>query len=129
MIETVRVSKTAKDQLMTLKRRTGLTQWNELCRWALCRSLAEPSPPTRMEIPLEGGVEMDWRTFAGSESEIYLALVQGRCDADGLRPDESTVAEQLRLHLHRGIGYLAGDKALQGIDDLVAIAAKSSSSR
>ena len=123
MIETVRVSKAAKDQLITLKRRTGLTQWNELCRWALCRSLAEPSAPTRVEIPLEGGVEMDWRTFAGADGDIYLGLLIQRCQADGNGVEPQDLAEQLRLHLHRGIGYLAGDRSIQRIEDLVGLAA------
>lgn len=45
MIETVRVSEKAKVQLITLKRRTGIQNWNVLCRWALCSSLAESLNP------------------------------------------------------------------------------------
>ena len=44
-VERVRLSQTAKDQLTKLKRQTRIDRWNVLCRWALCRSLAEPSPP------------------------------------------------------------------------------------
>ncbi|WP_308313244.1 DndE family protein [Streptomyces sp. CBG30] len=52
---TIRLSQAAKDQLAWLKRHTGLTQWNELCRWglALCHYVTRPhlscgtSPPTR----------------------------------------------------------------------------------
>lgn len=121
MIETVRITQQAKDQLMTLKRRTGVTQWNVLCRWALSRSLAEPTSPSRVELPLNSNVEIDWRTFGGPEEEIYFSLVRWRCAQDGLARDDETVSEQFKLHLHRGIAYLAGDKSLQSIEDLIAL--------
>jgi DNA sulfur modification protein DndE len=112
MIESVRISPAGKDQLVTLKRRTGLKHWNELGRWALCRSLAETTRPPDVPIPTEGGIEIEWRTFAGRLADLYLDLLCQRCVADGLVPDPATVQRQLLLHLHRGIGYLAGDPAL-----------------
>jgi DNA sulfur modification protein DndE len=112
MIETVRISLAAKDQLITLKRRTGLKHWNELGRWALCRSLAEPAHPPDVPIPTEGGIEIDWRTFAGRLGDLYIDLLCQRCVADGLPLDAVTLQRQLTLHLHRGIGYLVGDPAL-----------------
>lgn len=112
MIETVRISPAGKDQLVTLKRRTGLKHWNELGRWALCRSLAEPSRPPDVPIPTEGGIEIEWRTFAGRLADLYLDLLRQRCVTDELTADAATVQRQLLLHLHRGIGYLAGDPAL-----------------
>lgn len=66
---------------------------------------------------------MSWRTFAGAELEdLYLALLRQRCLDDGLATDPDTLADQFRLHLHRGIGYLAGTPDLRTIDDLVALA-------
>lgn len=112
MIETVRISPAAKDQLVTLKRRTGLKHWNELGRWSLCRSLAEPTRPPDVPIPTEGGIEIEWKTFGGRAADLYLDLVRQRCVADGLEPDEKTVQRQLLLHLHRGIGYLLGDAVI-----------------
>jgi DNA sulfur modification protein DndE len=112
VIETVRISPAGKDQLVALKRRTGLKHWNELGRWALCRSLAEPTRPPDVPIPTEGGIEIEWRTFAGKAADLYLDLIRQRCVVDGLNPDEKTVQRQLLLHLHRGIGYMFGDPAL-----------------
>lgn len=122
MIETIRVSQKAKDQLMTLKRRTGITQWNVLCRWALMRSLAEPNVPTRQELKLDSNVEMSWRTFAGDQGEIISALMRYRLLGDGLSLDQESVDEQFRLHLHRGIGYLVGDEQVKSIEGLVSLA-------
>lgn len=122
MIETIRVSQKAKDQLLTLKRRTGITQWNVLCRWALMRSLAESNVPTRQELKLDSNVEMSWRTFAGDQSEIISALLRYRVHLDGLPEDEENVGEQFRLHLHRGIGYLVGDEQVKSIEGMLGLA-------
>lgn len=122
MIETIRVSQKAKDQLLTLKRRTGITQWNVLCRWALLRSLAEPHVPTRQDLKLDSNLEMSWRTFAGEQSEIISALLRLRVHQDGLSTEEAVVEEQFRLHLHRGVGYLVGDEMVKSIEGLVSLA-------
>jgi DNA sulfur modification protein DndE len=53
-----RLSAQAKDQLIRLKTRTGIAQWNILCRWAFCLSLRQPSVPTPLEIPADSNVEM-----------------------------------------------------------------------
>ena len=39
----IRHGQTTRDQIATLKRRTGIKHMNVLCRWALCRSLTHPS--------------------------------------------------------------------------------------
>ena len=121
-IETVRVSTKARDQLVTLKRRTGIQHWNVLCRWALCVSLAEPTPPRDEKITTDSSVEMTWKTFGGPYHELYSALISMRCQKDGLPVDPPTVAHQFRLHLHRGIAYLAGDPSIRSIESLVASA-------
>ncbi|WP_280181271.1 DNA sulfur modification protein DndE [Nocardia farcinica] len=120
-IEHIRLSRTARDQLITLKRRTGIQHWNVLCRWALCRSLAEPTPPPVTKLILDSNVEMSWRTFSGDLGDVLWALVRLRCHKDSLPLDEETVAQQLRLHLHRGIGYLVGDPELTDVAGLAII--------
>ncbi len=122
-IEHIRVSQQAKDQLIKLKRVTGIEHWNVLCRWALCLSLAEQSVPPQSKIPADSNVEMSWKVFGGRYADLYMALLRERCVRDGLGTDADTVAQQFRLHLHRGISYLAGNKDLRKIDDLVALVA------
>lgn len=36
----------------------GIPHWNVLCRWALCRSLAEAAPPPVLKLTLDSNVEM-----------------------------------------------------------------------
>lgn len=121
-IDHIHLSQQAKDQLVRLKRTTGLTTWNTLCRWALCDSLAEADAPPSKRILADSNVEMSWRVFAGADSDIYFALLRERCLRDGLPTDPDTLAEQFRLHLHRGIAHLASNKRIAGIDGLVALA-------
>ena len=63
LLEHIRLSEQARDQLIKVKRYTGIPHWNTLCRWAFCVSLAEPSPPAPAKIPADSSVEMNWRTF------------------------------------------------------------------
>lgn len=121
--ETIRLSAEAKQQLSRLKRRTGIGQWNVLCRWALCRSLSEPSPIAPQRVPADSNVEMTWRTFAGPWGDVLWAMVEERCRADGGGTAPEDVAAHLRLHIHRGIGYLAGDQSLSSVEALVGLAA------
>lgn len=121
-IEHIRLTQTGRDQLITLKRRTGITQWNILCRWALCRSLAEPAVPPTAKLVYDSNVEMTWRVFAGEYGDYLWALMRYRCHVDGLPLNDETVGQQLRLHLHRGIGYLVGDPKVTDIVGLVSLA-------
>jgi DNA sulfur modification protein DndE len=121
-IDRIKLSQSAKDQLTKLKRNTKIDQWNILCRWAFCRSLAEPSIPSPVPIPQDSNVELTWRTFGGEMSDILLIALKQRCYNDGLGCDKETLATQFRLHLHRGIGYLAGDPNIKKIEDLIAVA-------
>jgi DNA sulfur modification protein DndE len=121
-IDRIKLSQTAKDQLTKLKRNTKIDQWNILCRWAFCRSLAESSIPSPVPIPQDSNVEMTWRVFGGDIADILLIALKQRCHNDGLPLDKETLATQFRLHLHRGIGYLAGDSNLKKIEDLIAVA-------
>ncbi|HYE28319.1 MAG TPA: DNA sulfur modification protein DndE [Allosphingosinicella sp.] len=123
-IEHIRLSKQAREQLIRLKRHTGVEHWNVLCRWAFCRSLAESTPPPPAKIPADSNVEMSWRVFGGRHSDIYLALLKQRCLSDHGRADDELLAAQFRLHLHRGIAYLSNDRNLRSVTTLVeAIAA------
>ncbi|MBM4694353.1 DNA sulfur modification protein DndE [Prescottella equi] len=121
-LEHIRLSQGARDQLITLKRRTGIAHWNVLCRWALCRSLAEPTVPPTIKLVTDSNVEMSWRVFAGNHGDVLWALVRFRCHRDGFSLDEESVANQFRLHLHRGIGYLIGDTRSSDIEGLVRLA-------
>lgn len=122
-VEHIRLSKQAREQLIRLKRHTGIEHWNVLCRWAFCRSLAEPSPPPPSKIPADSNVEMSWRVFGGRHADLYLALLRARCLRDGLELGDDDLAMQFRLHLHRGIAYLANDREIRDIAALMKLAA------
>ncbi len=120
-VDRIHLSQTAKDQLIKLKRHTKIEQWNILCRWGFCRSLAEPSIPSPIPIPADSNVQITWQVFSGELSDILIIALKQRCHNDGLETDRETLARQFRLHLHRGIGYLAGDIKLKKIEDLITI--------
>jgi DNA sulfur modification protein DndE len=107
---------------MTLKRKTGIPNWNVLCRWAFVLSIKEPSRPRQVSDPLEGGVEMTWRTFGGDYADIYEALLKARCLSDEHELTPSDLSRQLRQHIYRGIGYLATSNRIANVADLSVLA-------
>lgn len=121
LVERVRISQAGKDQLLKLRRITGINQWNILCRWAFCRSLAEPSPPSPVPIPADSNVEMTWQIFGGEVADQLSIALKQRCQSDGLDMTQDNLAMQFRLHLHRGIGYLSADTQVKSIDTLVSL--------
>ena len=118
-LDHIKVSEKAKDQLVKLKRVTGIQHWNVLCRWAFCTSLAELTIPSPTKIPADSSVEMTWKVFGGAYEELYLALLRERCEHDGLGTTDEVLSTQFRLHLHRGIAYLAAEKRFKTISDLL----------
>lgn len=117
--QTVRVSKRGRDQLITLKRRTGIGNWNILCRWALCTSLSETKRPRKTMDMVDCQIEIAWHTFAGEYAEIYEALLKHRCKREGVKPTHDNIAMQLQQHIHRGISLLADRGATANIAQLV----------
>ena len=101
MIETVKLSEKAKYQLITLKRRTGIQNWNVLCRWAFCLSLAEKSAPPQEDVVTDSSVEMTWKTFTGNQEALYIGLLLLRAKKDGIEFDDQKISNYFKLHLHR----------------------------
>ncbi len=124
MIDTVRISEKGKTQLITLKRRTGIQNWNVLCRWAFCISLNEKKEPPNEEIPTDSNIEMTWKTFTGGDEELYLALIKQRAHTAGIKSEREELIKYFRLHLHRGISYMTGNNKLLKIEDLIRISTK-----
>ena len=72
----IKLSNQSKDRLSRLKGKTGIKNWNVLCRWALCYSLGENTMPTDIPVASDSNVEMSWYTFAGEYSELYEAIIR-----------------------------------------------------
>ena len=118
MIETVRLSQRAKEQLITLKRKTKIQNWNILCRWGLCLSLAKKDLPTIKDVHTDGSIEMTWKVFGGRHSGIYLALLKEKCRAYDIACTPQNVNAILKHHLHRGISYLSAEN-IESASDLI----------
>lgn len=114
-MERIRLTAAARNQLATLKRRTGIEHNNAICRHALCISLANPSIPPTENFGFAGGLEIDWRTLTGGQENLYTNLLTVRLTAEGKRVSEEAVRQTFLLHVHRGLAYLVGRRE----DDLL----------
>lgn len=123
VIENVRIVETDRDLLVRLKRTTGIKNWNILCRWAFCLSLADHHPTSVDPLGTQSNVEMTWKVFAGSLADVYWALLVQRSYEDRLEINETTLEREFNRHLHRGIGHLANISAKPSLRDLVSLVA------
>jgi DNA sulfur modification protein DndE len=121
-IENIKLSQKERDNLIKLKRVTGIKNWNTLCRWAFCVSLSDHSKPRDVKILSDSSLEMKWHVFGGKHHYIYLALLIERSRHDGFGSSDDELYRQFRLHLNRGINLLAMDKELKGVDGLLRLA-------
>lgn len=124
IMKQIRLSQRSKEKLSRLKGKTGIKNWNILCRWALCYSLSEKTIPTDIETPADSNLEISWYTFGGEYSELYEALMKAWCIEQNLPTDEETLAKYFRLNLERGISHLSGTGFIKSLDDLVLLAIK-----
>jgi DNA sulfur modification protein DndE len=115
-IDRVYVSEKGKKQLSRLKSKTGIQQWNHLCRWAFCLSLQEKTVPPMEVIVTDSSIDMTWQIFAGEYHEVYLALLRTRMLNDKLPADDENLKLYFKIHLHRGISYLV--KKVGDVGDL-----------
>jgi DNA sulfur modification protein DndE len=104
-IDTIRLSEKQKQQLTKLKGKTGIENWNVLCRWALCMSLAEDTAPPVEDITSDSNVEMSWKVFAGENADIYLAILRQTYKKQSAQLEGVHFGDFLKLHLNRGISY------------------------
>lgn len=122
IVKQIKLSAQAKDKLSRLKGKTGIKNWNVLCRWAFCYSLRENTVPTDVPINSDSNVEMSWYTFAGEYSELYDALMIQWCREKEISINEDTLAKYFKLHLERGISYLSGTNFIKNLNDLLNLA-------
>lgn len=114
-MERIKLSASARNQLATLKRRTGIEHNNAICRHALCMSLANPSVPPEENFSFAGGLEIDWRTLTGGQEALYTNLLVVRLQSEGKRVSEEAIRQTFLLHVHRGLSYLVSRRE----DDLL----------
>jgi len=119
-MERIKLSASARNQLATLKRRTGIEHNNSLCRHALCISLANPSVPPEENFSFAGGLEIDWRTLTGGQEALYTNLLIVRLLADGKRVSEEAIRQTFLLHVHRGLSYLVSRREEDLLFELAA---------
>lgn len=118
-VETIRISQQGRDHLIKVRRQTGVENWNIICRWALCVSLREPTPPAIAREKLDGGVEMTWKVFAGDESDVFAALILMRVEKDGFASNPDGIGRCIRSHINRGLSFLASGKETKSILDFI----------
>jgi DNA sulfur modification protein DndE len=126
-MERIKLNAAARNQLATLKRRTGIEHNNAICRHALCISLANPSVPPEENFVFNGGLEIDWRTLTGGQDALYYNLLAVRLLSEGRRATEELIRQTFVLHVHRGLSYLVSRREEDLLVELASALAESQS--
>jgi DNA sulfur modification protein DndE len=120
-LDNIRISENAKTKLIRLKARTGIQNWNIICRWAFAVSIADKNKITAHKQSGWSNVEMSWRTFGGIYEDVYWALlVKSANDADA-GTELSDLVHHLHLHLERGLATL--ELRVKKLEDFRTLAA------
>ena len=101
LIERVRLTAAAKQQLSTLKRRTGIEHYNVIGRHALCASLANKTKVPNEALQYSGGLEIDWKTFAGDSKATFPHILIMSSLADEGEVPPAAVRKTHHAHVHR----------------------------
>src|SRR5687767_7062495 len=97
LIDNIRLGQQSRDQLIRLKRITGIENWNVLCRWAFCLSIADKNTPPRIKGGGDTAVDISWKTFAGEHADVYAALLIQRAHDESMSPSREVLSEMARI--------------------------------
>ena len=111
-IENFKTSKTGASYLSTIKKRTGLSEYHPICRYAFCYSLCDSTPPREQKFDSQGAY-LEWDTFGQEYAEILFGLLLTRCKRDRVNLDYDSIRQEFLKHLHRGLGALASKAELK----------------
>jgi DNA sulfur modification protein DndE len=115
-VDHVRLSAKDKDTLIRIKKRTGLEHWNELCRIAYCRSLANPSPLIVTQSTSTTALDIEWKTFAGNYHNELSSITTVRAHQDNIDINsKEALASYFKAHLERGIASMQRIKSLADV--------------
>ena len=117
-IDILRTSSNVKNSLTRIKTITGISNWNIICRWALCLSLKQTSLPREVEEKLDG-VEIDYDTLVGKNKSIYTQLLINNLVTHNVAVDKKNLTKYLYAHVNRGVNIIYTNK-LKDISGLMA---------
>ena len=117
-IDILRTSSNVKNSLTRIKTITGISNWNIICRWALCLSLKQTSLPREVEEKLDG-VEIDYDTLVGKNKSIYTQLLINNLITHKVEINKKNLTKFLNAHVNRGANIIYTNK-LKDISELMA---------
>jgi DNA sulfur modification protein DndE len=103
MIENIHLGKIEHEMLLKIRRNTGLQNWNVICRWAFCLSLAIDDNPPKIDAKSDSSTEMTWKTFGGDNEGVYCALLDQSTHSNSGNRNDSMRNRVFRDHLRRGL--------------------------
>jgi len=120
VIDTLKTSSNLKNSLTRIKTITGISNWNVICRWALCLSLKQNSLPREVDEKLDG-VEIDYDVLVGKNKTIYTQLLINNLQTHQVEINKKNLTKYLNAHVNRGANIIYTNK-LKDISGLFNLA-------
>lgn len=118
-VQYVKISEKYKDLLIKIKKNTGIMQWNEIFRIALCISLNEKKNIIEKDIKASI-LAIEWKTFSGSMSGYLSSLINvlyiNNAELMNIKKEEF-----VQYHIERGIEKMV---KLKSVNDLCKVLTK-----
>ena len=124
-LKSFQLSEEILERIGRVKRKTGLTKNNVICRWAFYLSLSvagNPLSDRKLSFPDGGRGEIAWEVFGGEQQRFLAKLLFDRCKIENEDKDEITsinLKDTLLAHINRGLTHLLGSKNVNSISDLM----------
>lgn len=132
-VRNIRFSVKTRNQLVRLRRKTGIPTYNVLCRWALCHSLSgskmqqsqksksNNTSDTMLDHPSEeeNALAIDWQVLGGEYCDVFVAVIKQNCMEKGLVITPEEVYNQIKQHIENGIKQLVANDDLNSIESLL----------
>jgi DNA sulfur modification protein DndE len=114
-IDAIRLTATERDVLVRIKKYTGISGYNVICRWSLLAGLAGPATPVDNSEKRDA-LEIRWDTFAGAHGDAIGAVIHksyhsftqggGRATISGFTSAALASGLKKIAHATRGPGIL-----------------------
>ena len=121
-IEFIKIDENGKNIMVNIKKKTGIDNWNVLCRYALLLSLKNRSLIYQFEKEQASSIIMEWKTFSGKYNSILEAIVKFKFSEEMRNKAEhlqETHEKYVNAHINRGIKIMRKTRDIKEIIKMI----------
>lgn len=119
-IDAIRLTTTERDLLLRIKKYTGISGYNVICRWSLLAGLVGPATPVASSEKRDA-LEIRWDTFAGAHGDVLGAVIRNSYNSFAQDGGGATISAFTSAALASGLKRIAHATRGHGVLGLVRL--------